>query len=86
MKIGYRHQCDQCGKIEPWNSCWRRYSSIRHDETCPELMPDLCSEACRKLFLARIEKGEVRLPELSNHGYYSSLRKAGSGYGAEAGR
>lgn len=81
MRLAHQHQCDQCGKIEPWDENWRRYSSVRHDETCPELMPELCSEACRVLFSERISSGKVQLPKLHNHQYYSSVACAGKGYG-----
>ena len=84
MKLAHRYSCDQCGTVAPWGDTWQRYSSLRHDETCPELMPALCSETCRDLFLARLGKGEIELPKLSNHRYYSSVRVPGKGYGISA--
>ncbi len=84
MKLGHRHQCDQCGKVEPWNETWARYSSIAHDETCPDLMPELCSDSCRERFTARLERGEVRVPKLRNRKYYFEVREGGRGYGVFA--
>ncbi len=84
MILGHRYQCDQCGRVDAWDDSWRRYSSIRHDETCPELMPTLCSKACQEAFMRRVERGEVRLPKLHNHGSYSSIREGGQGYGVFA--
>ena len=65
MILGHRHQCDQCGRIAPWDEHWRRYSSIAHDETCPELMPTLCSTRCQEAFMKRVERGEIELPKPS---------------------
>ena len=81
MKLAHRYQCDQCGTVAPWSDSWQRYSSIRHDETCPELMPTLCCTSCREAFEKRVARGEVELPKLHNHGYCSSVKSAGRGYG-----
>jgi hypothetical protein len=59
-----RWTCDVCGKTEYWDENWSRYSSISHDETCPNDVPCMCSETCRKIGDEKLKNGEWVLPVL----------------------
>lgn len=82
MKLKDNYKCDICGKIEPWGKTWRRYSSILYDETCPDDMPHVCSEKCRKILDQKMATGEIKLPKLYNrHGQiHASVKRGKRGY------
>ncbi|MCK5132666.1 MAG: hypothetical protein KAR40_11010 [Candidatus Sabulitectum sp.] len=60
-----KYECNICGNVDFWSSNWSRYTSIDHDDTCPDEMPDACSEECRVKMMEKIESGEFVLPKLS---------------------
>ncbi|MCK5132717.1 MAG: hypothetical protein KAR40_11265 [Candidatus Sabulitectum sp.] len=75
------HKCDVCGKIDFFTSDWSRYSSIMHDETCPDEMPEACSEACKAILMAKLDSGEWKIPLLSRiHAYGCDVKTPRKGY------
>lgn len=77
---GKKYRCDVCGKEDFWGPDWWRYGSIAHEETCPNDMPHMCSEACKTEGLRRIKRGEWKLPVVAIHGYTSYVVRQKRGY------
>ena len=86
MTVNYHYQartkyhCDICGKDEFWNSDWMRYSSMAHDETCPDDVPCACSTECKEELMKRIEDGRIQLPKLRLTPGYFEVSKKRKGY------
>lgn len=62
-----QYHCDICGRNGFWNEQgfdWTRYTSILHDDLCPDDVPTACSEDCRKQMMIRIESGRFKLPKI----------------------
>ena len=76
-----KYQCDVCGKVGFWNEDWSWYGSLADEETCPDLIPHLCSDECRKVADKKIKTHEWELPVVRNKGYQSYVCKQSKGYG-----
>lgn len=74
------HECAVCGKVETWGPSWKWFGSLAMEETCPELMPRLCSDACAAEFDRRMKSGAVRLPKVLSHGGTQRLVQGHEGY------
>jgi hypothetical protein len=59
-----KYHCDICGADDFWQPTWARVSSFAHDEACPDDVPTVCSDECRKELDVRLEDGRVELPRL----------------------
>lgn len=59
-----KYRCDICGAEGFWQDGWMHYSSLMHDEACPEEMPTVCGESCRRELDRRLKDGRVKLPKL----------------------
>ena len=75
-----KYQCDVCGKIDFWTEDWSWYGAIAHQDTCPELIPHLCSDECLKIAEVKIRTHEWELPVIRN-GYQTRVSKTSKGYG-----
>jgi len=76
-----KYKCDICGKIDFWGDGWLRYSSMSHDEECPDDVPTACSEKCHEEIKEKIKCREFVLPRLDDSdGYYSVVTKQRKGY------
>lgn len=78
-----RYRCDACGRVDVWGPDWSFFGSIILEETCPDLLPHVCSEACREIADAKLASGEWKLPVLSRDKYHPVLRRPQIGYGAD---
>lgn len=79
-RVGYRWECDVCGKRDCWREGWRRYGNILLEEICPEQLPVVCSEGCANAATEKIETGEWKLPKAYRDGYVTRLSRNKSGY------
>lgn len=79
--VSRMHKCDVCGRVERWSDLWSRYSSVLHDDTCPNDMPEACSEKCKIKMLEKLDSGEWKLPKLSRvHAYGCDVKESKKGY------
>ena len=76
-----KYQCDVCGRVDFWTDDWSWYGSIADHETCPHLIPHLCSDKCRLEASRKIKRHEWELPVVRHKGYQSYVFKKSKGYG-----
>ena len=55
-------------------------SSVLHDETCCDEMPEVCSDACKIELDARIKDGRIAVPKLRIGAGYAEVVKPRRGY------
>jgi hypothetical protein len=59
-------RCDVCGKEEFWNDRWWSLGSIAMDEACPEDVPTVCSDECKRSFERKVARGEIVFPKIKS--------------------
>jgi hypothetical protein len=79
LPVRNKYKCDICGKVDFWDKNWGRYTSIAHDETCPNDVPCACSDKCWTALEKKIDSGEFALPVLRSDpgGFYVSEKQIG---------
>lgn len=75
-----KYKCDICGTEDFWNDSWSRYSSMAHDEACPDDVPTVCSDKCINELNVRIKDGRIRLPRVKATPGYFEVTKERRGY------
>jgi len=74
------YRCDVCGHVALWSDSWKRWSSIAHDETCPDEVPTACSEPCAAELKGRLNTGQFKLPKLRAYAGGFKIIAPRSGY------
>ncbi len=74
------HKCTICGNEGHWDDNWTWFGSLDHQDTCPEDLPNSCSEPCRLKLEKKIDSKEFVLPVISSHGYNSHVVEDKKGY------
>lgn len=75
-----KYKCDICGKIDYWDEGWSSYGTLALQETCPEDIPNACSDECYEQVEKNIETGKFKLPVLKDDTYYFTVVKERVGY------
>ena len=76
-----KYQCDVCGKVGFWGDNWTWYGSLTDEDTCPHLVPHMCSDKCRAVAERKIKTHEWELPVVSRRGHSTRISRQSKGYG-----
>lgn len=72
-----RYKCDACGNI---GFEYQAYTSIAHDETCPDEVPHACCDECAAVIKNKVDSGAWTLPKLHQTPGYFVISKPRKGY------